>query len=240
MSAVILALAAAAGNLIGAAAVVQSLRRGLRVIDKFLAFGAGFMLAVAMLRMLPEVLERSEGTSAAVFVLAGYLAVHLTQHVLTPHFHFGEETHRVSASAGFSALCGLTIHTFFDGVAIASGFLVSANLGILLAVGVLLHKLPEGVTIASLVVAGGGTRARAVLSASILGCATILGVLLTEQVRPLADHGLALAAGVTLYVAASNLVPEFQAKRGWPTVAAFFGGVLAFAIAERVLSQWLP
>ena len=240
MNSFVFAVAAALGNVVGALAVVQSLRRGLRVIDGFLAFGAGFMLAVATLRMLPEVLGAPAGGAAAIFVLAGYLSVHVAQHVLTPHFHFGEETHRVTSSAGVSALCGLMLHTFFDGVAIASGFLVSAELGILLFLGVLLHKLPEGVTIASLIVAGGGSRTRAVAAAAALGCATILGLLLTEQVRPLADHGLALAAGVTLYVAASNLVPEFQAKRGWPTVAAFFGGAAAFMLAERLLAQWLP
>jgi ZIP family zinc transporter/zinc and cadmium transporter len=221
---------------VGALAVVRHLRRGLRFIDACLAFGAGFMLAVTLLGVLPEVLDRSP--TAALFVLAGYFAVHLAQHVLTPHFHFGEETHRLSPSAGMSALLGLTLHTFFDGVAIASGFLVSDRLGLLLFLAVLLHKLPEGVTIASVMVAGGQTKARAVAGAAVLGGATILGVLLTEQIAPLARHGLALSGGVTLYVAASNLVPEFQAKRGWLTALAFFGGAIGFFVTERLLAGW--
>ncbi|MBA3260439.1 MAG: ZIP family metal transporter [Gemmatimonadales bacterium] len=227
------ALAAAAGNLVGAIAVVRSLRRELRVIDAGLAFGAGFMLSVAVLGVLPEVM--ADGSEAALYVLVGYLAVHLAQHVLTPHFHFGEETHRLSPSAGVSALVGLTLHTFFDGVAIASGFLVSGRLGVLLFLAVLLHKLPEGVTIASVMLAGGGSRSRAVGAAAILGGATVLGVLLTEHIAPLARHGLALSAGVTLYVAASNLVPEFQAKRGWLSALAFFGGAAGFFLTERLL-----
>jgi zinc and cadmium transporter len=232
------ALAAAAGNLVGAFAVIRSLRRELRVIDACLAFGAGFMLAVAVLGVLPEVM--ADGVGAAGYVLAGYLAVHLAQHVFTPHFHFGEETHRVSRSAGISALIGLTLHTFFDGVAIASGFLVSGRLGVLLFLAVLLHKLPEGVTIASVMLAGGQSRGRAFAAAGVLGGATVLGVLLTEQVGPLARHGLALSAGVTLYVAASNLVPEFQAKRGWLSALAFFGGALGFLLTERLLDRLGP
>lgn len=231
------AIAAAFGNVVGALAVVRHERRSLRVIDACLAFGAGFMLAVALLGVMPEVLH--DAPAEALFVLIGYLAVHLAQHVLTPHFHFGEETHRLSAGAGISALFGLTLHTFFDGVAIATGFLVSGRLGILLFLAVLLHKLPEGVTIASVMVAGGQSRGRAVGAAAVLGIATVLGVLLTEQVAPLARHGLALSAGVTLYVAASNLVPEFQAKRGGLTAAAFFGGALAFFAAERWLEGWV-
>jgi zinc transporter ZupT len=230
------AIAAALGNVVGALAVVRHLQRGLRLIDACLAFGAGFMLAVTLLGVLPEVLAGSP--TAALYVLAGYFAVHVAQHVMTPHFHFGEETHRLTPSAGHTALLGLTLHTFFDGVAIASGFLVSNRLGILLFLAVLLHKLPEGVTIASVLIAGGQSRARAVAGAAVLGGATILGVLLTEQVAPLARHGLALAGGVTLYVAASNLVPEFQAKRGWLTAVAFLGGAAGFFIAERLLAGW--
>lgn len=237
MTPLVFALAAALGNVAGALAVVRGERRSLRFIDACLAFGAGFMLAVATLGVLPEVLRGSP--DGALYVLAGYLAVHLAQHVLTPHFHFGEETHRVSATAGISALLGLTLHTFFDGVAIASGFLVSGRLGVLLFLAVLLHKLPEGVTIASVMVAGGQGRRRAIGGAAVLGLATVLGVLLTEEMAPLARHGLAISAGVTLYVAASNLVPEFQAKRGGLTAAAFFGGALSFFVAERLLEAWI-
>jgi zinc and cadmium transporter len=231
------ALAAALGNVAGALAVVRHERRSLEAIDAGLAFGAGFMLAVAVLGVLPEVL-REGSPEAALYVLFGYLLVHLAQHVLTPHFHFGEETHRLTAAAGISALLGLTLHTFFDGVAIASGFLVSSRLGVLLFLAVLLHKLPEGVTIASVMVAGGQTRGRALGGAAVLGLATILGVVLTEWIAPLARHGLAIAAGVTLYVAASNLVPHFQARRGWLIPAAFFGGAAAFFAADRLLAGW--
>jgi zinc and cadmium transporter len=230
------AVAAALGNVIGALAVVRHLRRGLQVIDTFLAFGAGFMLAVTVLGVLPEVFHASP--SAGLWVLVGYLAVHLAQHVLTPHFHFGEETHQLSPSVGHRALLGLTLHTFFDGVAIASGFLVSGRLGLLLFLAVLVHKLPEGVTIASVMVAGGESRGRALGGAVIIGCATVLGFLLTEQVAPLARYGLPLAAGVTFYVAASDLVPQLQARRGWVTALAFFGGALGFFVTERIIQGW--
>ncbi|HXE57879.1 MAG TPA: ZIP family metal transporter [Gemmatimonadales bacterium] len=232
MTALGLALAAAAGNLIGAMAVVRRQRRGLALIEGFVAFGAGFMLAVMLLEVTPEVLEA--GSDGAIYILAGYFAVHVAQHVVVPHFHFGEETHPVSRRAGVSALCGLLLHTFFDGVAIASGFLVSRELGLLLFLAVLLHKLPEGVTMASLMLAGGQGRRRALGAAGALGVATVAGVLLTEQLALLARYGLAISAGVTLYVAASNLVPEFQAKRGWRLPLAFLGGAAAF-FATRLL-----
>lgn len=231
MTPVFFAIAAALGNLAGAFAVVRRERRSLVFIETCLAFGAGFMVALVLVGVLPEVFAAPGAfPSAGLLVLLGYVLVHVAQHVITPHFHFGEETHTVSPRAGDSALVGLTLHAFFDGVAIASGFLVSERLGLLFFLAVVLHKLPEGVTIASLMLASGRGRGPALGSGAVLGIATIGGVLLTEAVASLARSGLALAAGVTLYVAASNLVPQFQATRGVRMTAAFLGGAAALLL----------
>ena len=226
----LLALGAAGGNLVGALAVVRAERRSLLAIQTSLAFGAGFMLALVLVGVLPEVFVSPDPVAAGMLVLLGYLLVHVTQHVLTPHFHFGEETHSVPASAGYSALIGLTLHAFFDGVAIASGLLVSLPLGVLFFLAVLLHKLPEGVTVASVMLASGQGRREALLAGLLLGVATIVGTLLTEAVAMLSRYGLALAAGVTLYVAASNLVPEVQASRAFRITIAFLGGAAALLL----------
>jgi len=234
--ALLYALVAAAGNVLGALAVTRRAVRELRVIELLVAFGAGFMLSVAIVELLPAALSRS-GAAAPALVLLGYLAVHLTQHTVTPHFHFGEETHPVSSVAGTSALVGLLLHTFFDGVAIASAFLVRPELGIMVFIAIFLHKLPEGVTISSLMLAGGRSGNRAVGAAALLGLATLVGVLLTQEMGFLIQHGLALSAGVTIYVAASNLVPEFQGKRGWKLPAAFFAGAALFFVTKVIMDS---
>ena len=228
------ALIAALGNVVGALAVTRRAARELVLIEHFVAFGAGFMLAVALVEVLPEAFARS-GAAAPALVLAGYLAVHFTQHTLTPHFHFGEETHAVNPVAGPSALVGLLLHTFFDGVAIASAFLVRPALGVMVFVAIFLHKLPEGVTVSSLMMAGGRSGGQAIGAAALLGVATLAGVVLTDHIPFLVHHGLALSAGVTIYVAASNLVPEFQGKPGWKLPGAFFAGAAVFYLTKRVL-----
>ena len=233
MSALVFALVAALGNLAGGWAVVRHERKSLVAIELALAFGAGFMLSVALLEVAPEAIARDAG--APFYILLGYLAVHLAQHVLVPHFHFGEETHAISPRQGLTALAGLLLHTFFDGVAIASGFLVSGSLGLLLFLAVFLHKLPEGVAMASVMLAGGQGARRALGASALLGVATVAGVQVTEVSAPLVAHGLAISAGVTLYVAASNLVPEFQARRGWGMPVAFFGGTAAFVLTRLLV-----
>ena len=62
-------------------------------------------------------------------------------------------------------------------------------------------------------------------------------VVLADVLGFLVQHGLALSAGVTIYVAASNLVPEFQGKKGWTLPAAFFAGAAVFYVTKRMLDS---
>jgi len=224
---------AAGGNVLGALAVVSRARWSVRALDAMIALAAGFMMAVVVVEIFPEAIARG-GTNAATVALLGYILVHLTQHTLVKHFHFGEETHHVTKAVSLSALVGLMMHTIVDGVAIASGFGVSSALGMLIFVAVLLHKFPEGLAISSLFLAAGASRRRALLAAAALGGATIIGVALTDGIPALTTHGLALSAGVTLYVAASNLVPEFQAKHDWRLPISFFVGSALFFVARAL------
>jgi len=235
VSPIVCALVAAAANVAGAAAVTSRRAWSTRTLELLIALAAGFMLSVSLTDLIPDAIIR-DNANGALFVLAGFLLVHLTQHTLVGHFHFGEETHTVSKHVSASALAGLLLHTFGDGVAIASGFLVSPALGILVFGAIALHKLPEGLAISSLVLAAGGSRSAALGAAALLGVATVAGVLTTDAFAPLAHYGLALSGGVTLYVGASNLIPEFQHKPGWLHNGAFFAGVGIYFLARMALS----
>ena len=230
---ILYALAAAAANLVGALAVTSRARWSVRALDGMLAYAAGFMIAVGLIDLLPGAIAKG-GPSAAIVALGGYMAVHVTQHVIGTHFHFGEETHHVSEAVSVAALAGLLLHTFVDGVAVASGLDAGGAVASLVFVAVILHKVPEGFAISSLFLAAGQGRRRAILAAGALGVATIAGVLLTDHIEALRDHGLALAAGVTLYVGMSNLVPEFRARGGWHLPLAFVGGTGTYFLARSL------
>ncbi|HEY5492837.1 MAG TPA: ZIP family metal transporter [Gemmatimonadaceae bacterium] len=229
MNTSLLLAAAALANVVGAAAVLSRRSWGARSLELILAFSAGFLVAVSLVDLMPEAITTG-GSRAAWVALGGFLAVHLTQHVFVRHFHYGAETHQVEKSVGVSALVGLMLHTFIDGVAIATSFAVNNHLGMLVFAAIVLHKLPEGFAISSLFLAAGGTRKAALGAAAALGLATLAGGVATGMFESLAVHGLALSAGVTLYVGASNLIPEFQGKRGWSHNAFFFLGVAAYCL----------
>ena len=200
-------------------------------LNYFIALGSGFMLATALTEMVPESL-RLAPVEAPLLILLGYFIVHIFEHSWPAHFHFGEETHHdefLNGSVAYTALGGLTIHTFFDGVSIASGFLISNWLGMVIFGAVILHNIPEGFTIASIMSAARKGRSAGLWAAAILGISRILGILAMALAQRFVSYGLAISAGVTLYVAASDLIPEVN-KRPGPkialTVAAGVGAVI--------------
>lgn len=234
--ALLLGLTAAAANVLGGFLIARR-QWSRRYLKYFIALGAGFMLATALIEMIPESMKlRSDNASyffndtnaVFVFVLAGYFLVHFFEHTVAPHFHFGEETHHTEVSgahASYAALLGLVIHTFFDGVAIASGLLVSAWLGGVVFTAIFLHKIPEGFTVASLMLASGQSRKAALASSAILGGATLAGVGLMFALRSAVADALPFSAGVTLYVAASDLIPEVNREPGVGVAVLVFLGV---------------
>jgi ZIP family zinc transporter/zinc and cadmium transporter len=181
----------------------------------FVALGAGFLMATAVLEMTPESL-RLNARLAPALIMAGYCAVHLLEHTINAHFHFGEETHAhefVSGRTGYSVMGGLSVHALFDGVAIGSGFVVSSSLGYLIFLAILLHKMPE----------------------VVLAAATLAGVMVIELVPQWLPYGLPVSAGVALYVAATDLVPEVNREPGIRMALVFFAGVAGFLVLRMVL-----
>ncbi len=231
-----LGLTAAAANVLGGLFIVRR-DWSRHYLKYFIALGAGFMFAAAFLEVIPESL-RLAGQATWLLVLSGYFLVHFFEHTLAPHFHFGEETHLEEMTAqhvGYTALLGLVIHTFFDGVAIASGFLVSTWLGGVIFLAIFLHKLPEGFTVASLMLASGQSRRIALWASALLGAATLAGVLLMNLLRAQVNYALPLSAGVTVYVAASDLMPEVNREPGVRMALVVFLGVVLMLVLHRMI-----
>src|SRR6201993_2170513 len=223
--AALLGLVAAGGNVLGGYFVVR--REWPR---KYLEY---------FVEVIPESI-RLGGENALLFVLIGYFLIHLFEHTIAPHFHFGEETHTDemhALHARKTVLLGLAIHTFFDGVAIAAGFLVSTWLGTVIFFAVFLHKLPEGFTVASMVLASGQTRRNAIRAAATLGGSTLLGVALTSILQGQLQYALPLAGGVTLYVAGTDLLPEINREPNWRMALLVFSGVAILLILQRFLGS---
>ena len=205
-----LGLAAAIGDLIGGAIVAVPRSIGDRTLKLLMALGAGNLLGVALIELIPESIELI-GEAAPIAILGGYLLIHFFEHVFAPHLHFGEETHGetiIDTHVSSTAILGLTLHAFMDGVAISSAFIASPGLGVIVFAAIMLHKLPEGFTIASVMKASGSGRRGTMGAAGILAVATFTGVVATSFVGEAAGYSLAVATGSVLYVGATDLMSE--------------------------------
>lgn len=240
----IFGLLAAGGNLLGGFLAIGAGSAGRTVLKRLVGVGAGFMLAAVILEVLPAVSARwkTDVSTAMVWVLAGYLLIQLAEHALAPHLHFGEEIHAEEIGrrgVAATAVLGLAIHAFFDGVTIASGLLSSLSLGVILSLAVLIHKLPEGFTVASIVLSSGRGIRTARQATALVAIATFAGIVLVTFAQPLVTYTLPLSAGVTLYVAASDLIPEVNGEGGLSASLFVLSGVALFYLVHILLSSVL-
>jgi zinc transporter ZupT len=231
----VLGLVAALADVLGALILVRT-NWEKRYLRYFVALGAGFMLSAVLLEMVPESFRLSFRWTP-LLILSGYCLIHLLEHTVTPHFQFGGETHHhdfISAHTSNSVVVGLAAHSLFDGVAIASGFVLSTWLGWVIFVAILLHKLPEGFTVASVMLASGHSGRAALSSAAIVAAATLAGVLVINVFPSWVRLGLPIAAGVAIYVSATDLVPEVNREPGFQMALVFFAGVAGFLICKYI------
>lgn len=253
----LLGLVAASANIIGGLILIPSgIHKRLKSLLKyFLAIGAGFMLAVNFIEIFPRIITLWEAKAGVInngekyllpmlLVLGGYLLTQFFEHTIAPHFHLGEEVHSknlISVSSAYTAIGGLLIHTFFDGVSIAAASQISSQAGILVFIAVFLHKFPEGFTVASMVLAAGKSFRHVFIANALVGLTTLLGIMIFLVIGTNSDfsvaYALPIAAGVSLYIAASDLIPEVNHHGGKrPLVSIFvFAGVALFFVIHYLL-----
>jgi zinc transporter ZupT len=251
--------AAASANILGGLILFPSKlhRNYKRSLKYVLALGAGFMLAVSFFEIIPDSIllwqrlhpdARENLYTPMLLLMGGYLLTQFFEHTIAPHFHLGEEVHSenlISKSSAYTAVGGLMIHTFFDGVSIAAASQIDVKVGLLVFIAVFLHKFPEGFTIGSMMIAAGKGLREVVVATSLIGLTTFIGVLLTyfvgANLGSTTAYALPLACGVTLYVAASDLIPEVNHHGGKrPMVSlSVFAGVALFFLFNFALRSFL-
>ncbi|BCJ86363.1 ZIP family metal transporter [Effusibacillus dendaii] len=235
-SIILLVIVTSIANVLGGALIVMKKSWSDTALNAFMAIGAGFLLSIGLLDLLPESLQASAHN--IYFALIGFLVVYLFQNVISTHFHFGEETHEHEYGSRIGIYIGMLTHTFFDGVAVASGFEVDIKLGILVFFAVLLHKIPDGLTIASVTLAKNGSRKRALLASAYLGVSTLLGGLViillgkTIHLDNLVGVALAFSSGVFLYVACTDLLPAVNRTENRKNSLFVFLGIALFLFSS--------
>src|SRR5204862_6235563 len=103
--------------------------------------------------------------------------------------------------------------------------------------GVAVREGPEGLTMAAVMVAGGDPPAAALGAGASLGVLTLAGAIATGfGAEHHVGYALAVSAGVTIYVAASDVIPEVNREGGPALGWTVFAGLVLFALADWLLA----
>ncbi|BDU76962.1 ZIP family metal transporter [Mesoterricola sediminis] len=224
-----LAPMAALATLLGGWLVVRFLQGRGSLMRHMSGVAAGYLMSVTLVRVLPESVEQG-GEAMALWAVAGFFLIHLLEHGISPHFHYGEESHSHHGTplTGILALLGLSLHSFMDGMSITAAQHTQSGLGLMVFTGVLLHRIPEGATISSIFLVRGFGNRKALIAAGVLALAALLGSMGQHYLNIRLGPVLGLTGGLSLYVACSDLLPEAQKEKGWKSTAGLAVGILLF------------
>ena len=211
-----------------------------------ISFVAGFMLGIGVLHLLPHAWQQLRSIDrTALWLLTGFLVMFFTQRFFHFHHHdVPDETASVSQDSTHhehnhpkpslaeqsasrlswtGAALGLTLHSMFDGIALAAS--VQAELqtpGVWKGLGtflvIVLHKPFDAMAVSTLMAASGRSRFSCHWVNGLFALAIPVGVLLfflgANQYAQAASHflgaTLAFTAGTFLCISTSDLLPEIQ------------------------------
>jgi zinc and cadmium transporter len=200
----------------------------LRNASYFASFAAGVLISVSFLHIVPKAIAIS--TTAPIFILTGYLFMHLFNRFITAFVCDRPATK--DYALGLVPMLGIGLHSFIDGIVYSITFSISAFTGILVSIGMVLHEFPEGV-FTYVLLRKGGIEDRAALWAAVFAAAltTPLGTLASLPIisridPPILGSLLALSAGALIYVGASHLLPMAEQQPRRLNLVALSAGVL--------------
>ena len=211
-----------------------------------LGFAAGVMLGLVAFDLLPEVFELGgNGTSfnlptVALPFVAGFLVLHLVERSLAMHHAHEQEygEHQHMPEVGIASALALAGHSFLDGVGIGLAFQVGNGLGFAVALAVIAHDFADGLNTVTLMMVNRNSRRRSLALlgldaiAPVLGAASTLLFTVPDGVLRLY---LSFFAGVLLYLATSDILPEAHARHpGKLTLLSTVAGVAVMYAVTRV------
>jgi zinc and cadmium transporter len=245
----------------GMVALALSPHRLSRVIPLLVSLAAGALLGTAFGHLLPESVEQiGPGRKLSALLLAGFATFFVLEKLLgiwgngysedanRPHVAHGIHQHgsikpyKHSLAGSHSPmvgnlLVGAAIHSFIDGMAIATGYSARTYLGVVTTIAVLCHETPHHIGDVSILIHKGIPVMRSVLlslmAAGTAALGALLVLLLGTRLAGVTTILLPFTTANFLYIASASLLPELQQERGLRQSLAqmgffLFGSLLMF------------
>ena len=177
-----------------------------------IAFSSGVLLTTAFFDLAPEASELLPATTVFNLIFTAIVSFFvLEKAVLWYHHHQCQDCARPVA---WLITISDTFHNALDGILIAGATLVEPKLGLITALTVAAHEIPQEVADFSILISAGMRPKKAILLNILSACASLLSAglayLFLSQTKQLVPYTLAFSAGMFLYIALSDLIPELH------------------------------
>ena len=221
-------------SLVGIALISVGRKRMDEILFFLISLATGTLLGAAFFDLLPESIAKIDPAMALEVCFIGVIVTFVIEKIVHWHHHHAAREREHHQPLGTLVLIGDGMHNFFDGVAIAASFMVSAPLGIATTLAIALHEIPQEMGDFAMLLYSGYSKARA-LAFNLLSALTAIagGVLFyffSGAVEHFEAYALAFAAGMFIYIAAADLFPELHKEKRFRTSALQLGCVVLGAL----------
>ncbi len=216
---------------------------------RLVSFAAGVLLSTVFLDLLPEAAKDvTEPKQLFAAILLGMIGLFFVERLLQrDHSHTSHAEahagHQHSPASRYFIIIGDGLHSMIDGFAIAASFILDPAVGLVTTLAVLAHEVPHQIGDYSILRRRGLSQWRALIVNFTSALTALAGVAVTFIFQAGVEDHLNLligfTAGMLLYIAAVNLLPEMlhgQARGRALYVTPFVAGLLLIT----VLVQFLP
>lgn len=231
-------------SLAGGATIFLPKKRRNNAILLALPFGAGALLAAAFFDLLPEAFELAEPRLLLIWAMVGFTAFFLMERLagwFHHHHEHDQEAHR-DEYQNRMVMAGDLLHNIIDGIAIGAAFLVNPATGFITTLAVSAHEIPKELGTFGILLSRGWHDKKVIVANVITAIGTIVAAALTywlgaEEHLPVPQL-LALTAGMFIYIAASDIIPDIHEqprKVGSYQALVLVAGILIVYVIMQLL-----
>ncbi len=228
-------------SLIGLATITIKTETLKRFMVYMISFSAGALLGDAFIHLLPEVVEEAGfGLNISFYVLSGLAFSFIIEKIVHwRHCHHLTTKDHPHPFAWMN-LFGDLVHNFVDGLIIGASYMVSIPVGIATTAAVVLHEIPQEIGDFGVLIHGGFTRKKALMLNFLSGLGAVVGtvvaLLLGGYIEGMEMFLVPFAAGIFIYVASADLIPELHKEVKWQkSLAQFFFFLLGIMVMVALI-----
>ena len=233
-------------SLVGVLSISFQQKSLARALAFLVPLAVGALLGDAFFHLIPESFSVAERpTTASIGIILGIVSFFFLEKFLRWHHHSIEVSSNEPSEdsdkkhLGSLILISDGLHNFIDGIIIGASYLLSVEVGIATTMAIIMHEIPQEIGDFGVLIYAGYSRATAVLYNFLSALTAILGasliIFLGSLPETLIQGVTAFAAGVFIYIASSDLVPELHKNTEGKNILLEVAGISLGLLAMYLL-----